>query len=355
MNSLLCTLACLAMLPLAARAEDRVLVTLKLVKVNGAPAQVPISLEFPNNCKGCEAIEDSAYARQNTREVILAMRIPAAMPLDLRVKTDGSAFRRVTLETVDLHFAKSSEGLSFTMPAQIADRPNSGEFQTHLYWPGVELRVEHADPARRFGDYAQGEFPTAQHQAALNLEFGMLEAIRRLGLDHYVDDQNLGRLFLMGFDTNYPHGHSDFPPHFHLALWLSSYRAYGSLIPHFYLSKEGLIESSMVTPYPWPLKPSEYKTGESLTITDTLTRAVYSLKITPEGWLNLHRYDGASCSLRPHGKGFAGGIRVTCANFLSFSVHVEDDLGKSEVHESIDGKVTASFLYDPDTGALLAR
>jgi hypothetical protein len=158
---------------------------------------------------------------------------------------------------MDLQFQQDPKRLSFTLPSQIADRVNPGEFQSHLYWPGVELRLEHADPARRAGDYSTGEFPTVQRQAASNLEFGLLEAIRRLGLDHDVDDQNLGRLFLMGFDTNYPHGHHDSPPHFHLALWLSDYRAYGSLIPHFYLTSEGLIKNSVVTPYPWPIKPSE--------------------------------------------------------------------------------------------------
>lgn len=354
MNRLLYILLCLLAFPLYAGAEDNVLVTLKLAKKAYAPAQLPVRLEFPQNCKVCKIVEDPAYARQNQREVILAMRIPRSTQLDLNVKTDGNAFRRVTLETMDLQFQQSSDGLSFTLPSQIADRANSGEFQTHLYWPGVELRLEHADPARRAGDYASGDFPMVQRKAASNLEFGLLEAIRRLGLDHYVDDQNLGRLFLMGFDTNYPHGHRDSPPHFHLALWLSNYRAYGSLIPHFYLTREGLIANSVVTPYPWPIKPSEYKINDPLTITDTLTRPVYSLTITPEGWLNISRYDGLQCSLRPLTKGFDDGVKVTCPTFPDISIQVEDDIGAGELQETINGKISAQFHYDSDTGLLLA-
>jgi hypothetical protein len=353
MNRLIYILLCLLMFPRYAGAEDNVLVTLKLVKTAGASAELPVKLEFPRSCQTCEIVADAAFARQNTREVILAMRIPRSTPLDLHVKTDGNAFRRVILETVDLQFQQSSDGLSFTLPSQIADRVNSGEFQTHLYWPGVELRLEHADPARRAGDYASGEFPIVQRKAASNLEFGLLEAIRRLGLDHYVDDQNLGRLYLMGFDTNYPHGHDDSPPHFHLALWLSSYRAYGSLIPHFYLTPEGLIANSIVTPYPWPIKPSEYRVNEPLTVTDTLTRPVYSLTITLEGWLNLSRLDGAQCSLRPLTKGFDGGVKVSCPTFPPISIQVEDDIAAGELRESVNGK-TAAFRYDPDTGFLLA-
>jgi hypothetical protein len=56
----------------------------------------------------------------------------------------------------------------------------------------------------------------------------------------------------MGFDTNSPHGHQDFPLHFHLVLWLPNYRGNGSLIPHLYLNPQGLISNSLVGMYGWP-------------------------------------------------------------------------------------------------------
>jgi hypothetical protein len=354
MKSLLCALLYLLIFPFTAAAEGTVLVTIKLAKKAGVGVELPVKLEFPESCSSCEIVKDPTYARQNQREVILAMRIPPSTPLHLIVKTDGDDFRRVILETMDIPFHQSSDELTFTLPSQIADRVNSGEFQSHFYWPGVELRFEHADPARRAGDYASGNFPTTQRKAASNLEFGLLEAIRRLGLDHYVDDQNLGRLFLMGFDTNYPHGHNDSPPHFHLALWLSSYRAYGSLIPHFYLTSQGLIKNSVVTPYLWPIKPSEYQPNEPIIVTDTLARRVYSLTITPEGWLNISRFDGLQCSLRPVTKGFDGGVLVSCPDFPSVSVQVQDDIDAGELSESIDAQIVARFHYDVDTGFVLS-
>lgn len=237
------------------------------------------------------------------------------------------------------------------MPAQIADRVNSGEFQTHLFWQGVELRLEHGDPKRRAGDYATGTFPTVQRQAASNLEFALLEAIRELGLDHYVDDQNLGKLFIMGFDTNYPHGHHDSPAHFHLALWLPNYRGGGSLIPHFYLTSQGLIANSLVMPYDWPLKTAEYKTDEAFTATDMLTRPVYSLTITREGWLNLSRFDGQQCSLKPLSAGFDSGTEVRCPSFPPISIKVDDDFAHGVIRELINGRIAQEFHYDPDTGA----
>lgn len=351
MTHLFKLILCLFLIPAVSYGETNVLVTLKLTKVKDAPAHVATAVELPAGCKSCQVVEDGAYVRQNECEVILAIQIPVSTPIDLNVKTDPSAFRRVTLETMDLKFQATSRGLQFTVPAQVADRLNSGEFQTHFYWQGIELRLEHGDRRRRAGDYAAGDFPDVQRDAASNLEFGLLEAIRRLGLDHYVDDQNLGRLFLMGFDTNYPHGHHDSPPHFHLALWLPNYRGGGSLIPHFYLTPQGLVSNSLVTPYDWPVKPAEYKSGEVFTATDMLARPVYSITITQEGWLNLSRFDGQACSLKPIASGFDSGAEVRCPSFPDLAVKVDDDIDHGEIRESINGKVAQVFHYDPDTGA----
>ncbi len=353
MNRLLIVALLLLSLTPAALCEEGVLVTLKLTKTDNAPAAVATKIGFSSACTTCSVVDDQAYARQNAREVILAIRIPRSQPIDLKIATDTSAFRRVTLETVDLPFSKDFGNLRFIVPAQIADRVNSGEFQTHLYWPGIELRLEHGDPTRRAGDYATGDFPSLQRQAASNLEFGLLEAIKRLGLDHYVDDQNLGKLFIMGFDTNFPHGHHDSPAHFHLALWLPNYRGGGSLIPHFYLSPKGRIVNSLVMPYDWPLKAAEYKAGEPFTASDMLTRPVYSMTITPEGWLNLTRFDGQKCSLKPIGDGFDSGIEIRCPSFPPMSIKVEDDIEHGQIREVIDGRRTQVFHYDPDTGAAL--
>jgi len=346
------TLAFLLLAPLA-HAQDTVLVTLKLVKKT--PDHLPVQVEFPTGCEVCKSVEDPAYVRQNAREIILAMRLPKSTPVELRVSTAAGAIRRVTLETTDLAFQTTAAGLNVTIPSQIADRVNSGEFQTHLYWTGVELRFEHADPERRAGDYASGDFPVVERQSAANLEFGLLDAIGKLGIDHYVDDQNLGRLWLMGFDTNFPHGHHDFPPHFHLAMWLPNYRGTGSLIPHLYLTPQGLISHSLVGASGWPgqLASLDYKANQAFTPVDMLGRPVFSLTITPEGWLDLARFDGLRCTLRPIDSGFQSGVTVGCAGFAPDAIRVEDDLDADEIREFINGERYAVFHYDRDTGALI--
>jgi hypothetical protein len=355
MNNLFKAAACALLFASVAYAEDTVLVTLKLVKTATAPANVPTTIHFAAACAACKTVDNPAYARHNSRETILAMRIPTSTALELNVETNATAFDRVVLETVDLPFAHTPTGLRFTLPSQIADRPDSGEFQTHLYWPGVELRFEHADPARRAGDYTTGEFPVVQRQAAANLEFGLLEAIRKLGLDHYVDSQNLGRLFLMGFDTNYPHGHLDSPPHFHFALWLPNYRGTGSLIPHLYLTPQGLISHSLVGAAGGAseLNNIDFTANQRFTAADMLGRPVYSLTITSEGWLDFKRSDGSQCTLRPVANGFQSGVHINCPSFPDETIQVQDDLKAGEIKESINGKVSSIYHYDTSTGALL--
>lgn len=338
----------------AAFADDTVLVTLKLAKTAQAPADMSALLNFPADCSTCKVIDDPIYARQNAREMILAMRVPRSTPLKLTITTDTTSVRRVILETVDLAFKRKDGALQLTLPAQIADRPDSGELQTHLYWPGVELRFEHADPVRRAGEYTTGTFPTVQREAAANLEFGLLEAIRQLGLDHYVDDENLGRLFLMGFDTNFPHGHADFPPHMHLALWLPNYRGTGSAIPHVYLNSDGLIAHSLVGITRGPLASSiDYKSGDIFTAVDNFGHPIFFLKITPEGWLQFGRFDGPTCNLTPIGHGFDSGIKVACPSFTPLSIRVNDDLQHSEILEFVNDEPVATFHYDADSGLLL--
>lgn len=192
-----------------------------------------------------------------------------------------------------------------------------------------------------------------QRAAAANLEFGLLEAIRRLGLDHYVDDENLGRLFLMGFDTNYPHGHLDSPPHMHLTLWLPNYHATGSAIPHIYLTDEGLISHSLVGIFHGSIPSQDYKPNDKFIAADNLGRPIFTLTITPEGWLNFARFDGATCAIVPTGHGFDTGTKVSCPSFPPVNIAVEDDLTHGAIQVHVDGALAESFLYDSDTGLVL--
>ena len=147
------------------------------------------------------------------------------------------AIGAVIVEKNRIPFTRDGGAIRFDLPVAPRARSSTVEVQTSLEWPGIVLRIEHAFPERRAGKYASGEFPEIQRAAALNLEFGLREAIRDLKLDRDVASRGLGKIHLMGFDTNNPLGHEDYPPHIHLILRWPNFA--GSQAPHYYLSDDG--------------------------------------------------------------------------------------------------------------------
>jgi hypothetical protein len=102
----------------------------------------------------CSVVEDPIFLAQNSREIDLAIRVPASLALPVNIRVDPRSIRRVLLEGTDLAFERTADAIHFTLPPQTTDRINSAEFQTHLNCRGLDLRFEHADPERRAGFYA---------------------------------------------------------------------------------------------------------------------------------------------------------------------------------------------------------
>jgi hypothetical protein len=260
------------------------------------------------------------------------------------------------LEGVDLPFTTDAPGIQFTIPPEPVDRVNSGEFQTHILWPGIDLRFEHGDPARRAGKYAEGPWPDVQLEAAHNLEFAQLKAIRMLGLDAYVVDQNIGTIDLMGFDTNYPHGHRDFPPHMHMILWWPTVTGAGSLIAHYRISPEGLLTDTRVIPLrAIGLRSTDFPPGKTFIDTDDEGRGIYTHTVTAEGWLHISRVGGSECLIKPLKSGFQSGASINCSGFQTHSVRVSDDLKAGVIRVSMDDKKPVLYYYDRDDGHLLSH
>ena len=332
--------------------NQQVLITLALMKRASAAKSLSYSIVFPPSCMKCEVVDDNAYAKQNAREIIVAMRVPPSTQLPLKIEVEPSAIRRVLIEGSELAFNSEGNGLSIILPAQAEDRINSGEFQTHIYWPGIDLRFEHADSERRSGKYADGQWPSLERQAVANLEFAQREAVRMLGLDSYVASHNIGTIDLMGFDTNDPHGHEDWPPHMHMILWWPTVKGTGSLVAHYYVSPKGLLTHTIVGPIGAIGVEAQFPIGSTFIDTDINGDKVYSHTITPEGWLRLGRIDGSECLIRPSASGFQEGAIVECPGFASRRVRVEDDVEKGTLRVWVNNS-EETYHYDADSGALL--
>ena len=220
----------------------------------------------------------------------------------------------------------------------------------------IVLRIEHAFPDRRAGKYATGEFPMLQRAAALNLEFGLGEAIRNLKLDREVVDRGLGKIHLMRFDTNNPLGHEDYPPHIHMILRWPHFA--GSQAPHYYINNRGLLlpdVSVTIDGMPYILATQIGK-GVWVPAIDYLGGTLYETLITAGGGLTLRRPRGNSCTLDPpaaSNRGFADGATVGGGPGSDYHVHANDDTDRGEVRVSIDARPTETYRYDVDTAVLL--
>ena len=351
----------LSVLPLAAQNDEGeaaptqsglVLVTLKIAKQPTRTESLPYEVTFSKDCARCEVVKDAIYTAQNPREIDFAVRIPKSIAVSVSVSADPGVVRRVLLEGSDLDFKRQPGSVSFLLPAQTTDRPNSAEFQTHIVYRGLDVRFEHADPVRRAGKYADGPFPELQRAAAANLEFAQREAVFMLGLDTYVADEQIGTILLMGFDTNDPHGHTDYPPHMHMHMrWP---QIGGTQIGHYYIDPKGLLIENKVGVRGWTGHHIEpFQRGETYTTFDLHARPVYAHTITPEGWLNLSRPGGSTCTIRPvtATAGFEQGAVTTCPGFSAVRLDVTDDLKVGQLKIYRNGNLSEVYPYDTDTGA----
>ncbi|GAA0659625.1 hypothetical protein GCM10009102_05080 [Sphingomonas insulae] len=332
----------------AQRVDGAVRVVLKFVK-RDAGAGVRFD---PATCATCSPIADANWNADNDRETVIALSIPRMRTLELGFRRGAANVRRVILEGGDVPFRQEGDRLIVAVPPVGSDAITAAEVATHIVEPGMVLRFEHADPARRAGDYAQGRFPAVQRAAANALEFAQREVVRELGLGEWMEHDRLGRIQIMGFDTNAPHNHRDAPPHMHMHLrWPDNT---GTQIGHYYIGGDGLLSYNVVGVKGLGAPQQRFGRGQSFTTVAPDGQAIYTHRITPEGWLELGRSGAAPCLIRPLGEGgFAAGASVACPGGTPRRIRVADDLAAGVL--SVDtNAVHEVFRYDRDTGALLS-
>ena len=349
-------------LAIGARCEEAhsiAVVGVKLIKAAAQQSQPAFQVHLPSECHDCSVIKEPPFSGENPREMYFHVRVPAGEPLVRHVRVDTGAVpvRAVIVEKSRIPFTVADGEVVFDLPVLPRPRSSTVEVQTSLEWPGIVLRIEHAFPDRRAGKYATGEFPVVQRAAALNLEFGLREAIRNLKLDHEVVDRGLGKIHLMGFDTNNPLGHEDYPPHIHMILRWPHFA--GSQAPHYYINNQGrLLPDVMVTidglPY---VHSTQIGKGVWAPSIDYLGETLYDTLITDDGGFTIRRPNGASCTLEPlepGNRGFASGAAVHCGPGSDYQVRASDDIEHGEVRVSIDARPTETYRYDLDTAVLLS-
>jgi hypothetical protein len=365
LSHIVCCTACLLIgsyfAPISAIGQTPPLavVGVKLIKSDPRPGASAFRVQLPADCADCSLVSDPAYHGENPREIYFHVSVPSSRAVipNIRVDVGETAIRDVIVEKNRVRFTAAGGVITFDLPVVFRARSSTVEVQTSLEWPGVVLRIEHAFPERRAGKYATGEFPAVQRAAALNLEFGLREAIRELKLDREVASRGLGKIHLMGFDSNDPLGHEDYPPHIHLILRWPNFA--GSQAPHYYIDGRGrLLPDISVTIDGMPhISATHFGRGGWLPAIDYLGEAIYETLITDDGGFTLRRPGGTSCTLRPSeagDRGFASGAVADCGSSAMYRVQASDDTGRGEVLVHVNSQPAEVYRYDVDTATLLS-
>lgn len=330
---------------------DRVMVLVKFTPPAGqsAPKIVPFAAD---SCRACEQLHDPAFERFNTKEAVLQLAVPRGRFLSLAFDIGPSQVQRVIVNDSDLVTRREGARLIAELPPLWSDAVWAPALETDITEPGMVLRVETADPVRRAGPYAGGPFPTVQRRAADNLGFAQREVVRRLGLGAAVEAAGTGSIMIMGFDTNFPAGHADAPPHVHMHLrWANNV---GTQIGHYYLSEDGLLTENRVGVRGLNAPARTYKRGEPFTTIDNRGQPVYAHTITDAGYLKIERPDGAACQLSPSGQGFQDGVIVDCGSLGTARISTSIDVAAAVITVHTDD-IVETLRYDAETGRLLTR
>ena len=88
------------------------------------------------------------------------------------------------------------------------------------------------------GKYRGIPYPKNEIQAHLNYLFAAREMMREMGFTD-SEDSVKGTINLYGFETNFPNGHVDFPPHFHIMLMWNGWQ--DNHFCHYILNEKGRI------------------------------------------------------------------------------------------------------------------
>ena len=187
----------------------------KVAKATHADTAAP-TLLLPD---GWRLREGEAFTGVNIREYFFTVEADGAALPPPRVQLSWTG---VALGEVygGKDVARTAAGVSFLVTAS---RPPTG-FTTSLPRQGaVQMGIFHNLEGMQAGAYRDKPYPATQIQAQLNFLFAARDMMREMGFAAAPDAVD-GVINLYGFETNFPNGHVDAPPHFHIMLMWNAWQ-----------------------------------------------------------------------------------------------------------------------------------
>ena len=195
-------------------------------------------------------------------------------------KDDGTVDFRYSAPTNWDVFVKAYGNKSQRNPIEEA---NKTPLQTNLPKEGVvSCSIFHHRADWMAGPYANRPFPTNEIAVANNFTLALREAFRRLGFDR--KEAFDGNVWLGTFQSHYPNGHTDFPPHFHICVNCRD----GNQVHHFYTRpSDGRITSDCYQDMSkvidvWD-RAVEFKPGDAFPVYDGRGQVALRVRLLPEG------------------------------------------------------------------------
>lgn len=310
---------------------------------------------------GWEICHDEKWSGLNAREYYFTLETKQKNPADPTVRivwpnvAIGAVYGGTDIKKID-------NGVEF----RVASEKTPTAFYSNLPpFGAVRMVVFHSVEGMQAGPYRDLPFPKAQIAAQLNYQFAAREMMREAGFTESSATID-AVINLYGFETNYPNGHEDFPPHFHIMTMWDSWRNIQAT--HFLLDEKGRItenEHYVVTDGAVdPEKSVRYKPGEPLDLTDRTGETRFTLNILTDGTGVEMRVPGRTAEYRIASENAVESVSCYVRQNeadewkLVTTSRVSDDStqGVLTVETERDGSVKKEiWRYQPETGAIIER
>ncbi len=326
-------------------------ITLKFIKTSPTPKRaVSLKNGTDNLCLGQTfEVTDRDFTVNNESETILCLVIPRDSTQTLTFDV-LSPVRRIVLNGSDVSFEVTDKTLTLTIPALTTDADRTADMHMIVPFTGVEFRLEVARLNQRAGSYATGDFPYSARTAAVVVQFALLEAVQALGLDEEIGLGPCGPIYIMGFDTNNPCGHTDWPPHVHLHM---ARPAYGAPIGHYYFDSSLRFSHNLLYSRKVETDIQRLERGERCLHHAPDGSLLFDLSITTSGGLCLRSSKNDTVLIEPIGKGFDTGATVTMGDIpTSINANVSYNTGTVEAYRN---DTVTRYHFDSDTGRFLSE
>lgn len=262
-----------------------------------------------------------------------------------RVRWPGVAVKHVLFERKELEFRQEGDDFLFEIDLNgLRGRSLTLDVHSHLFEPGLDIRVEHNDRLRSSGRFHTIPWPQRQIDAATHYIFASREALKSLGIPSMLAERNGGYVALMGFETCNPY-HDDFPPHWHLIYrWENTA---GSQAPHIYMDELGNNTHNKVTIDRIPRVQGHYEAEEWCFFKNEFGHDVFAMKVCRDGGVAIAKPESAIFKLTPYDP--ERGVEVYAGSERVGAVQVKNDTtnGRMRIHWLNAGSVyPASESYE---------